>query len=176
MAHRIANRPRLPKLAVPRAECERSRFRRDEHDIDDVRIATERHGIYVKLRDRTMAYFQVTNFRNTPFDVCFHFARSAGIALIYVVEDTLAISEGALGVADPHIPWRLFDRVTTSSGTNSPRSACATPSRIAASVASSSGSSEASPPAIERIIAASVSCSSSESPAPWLSLVQAAWS
>src|SRR3972149_6565337 len=61
-----------------------------------------------------------------------HIPRAAWRAFPQVLKNSFAIRERFRGVPNPHRSWRLSASATTSSDTNSPRSACANPLRTAA--------------------------------------------
>src|SRR5580658_5212515 len=116
--------------------------------VDDIRVTSKPKGMYVQAVNNGCAPRQAAEFKDTLLDVG---------------KDRFPIREGAGRVADPHMPWRLSASATMRSSTNSPRSACASPSWIAARVSGSIGNVEASAAAIDRTAIAIASWSSSAS-------------
>src|SRR5215468_8059604 len=131
--------------------------------IDYVWITSEPQRANVEFFDQSMPFGKVLKAVDAFLNKRFHLARRAWVAFVEVFENRLAIGKRSRGISNSHIPWRLFASATISSGTNSPRSACANPSRMAARVSSSSGTAEASESVIDSIAKASASCSSSGS-------------
>src|SRR6476661_5855727 len=68
-----------------------------------------------------------------------HIERTERVSLVYVFQDCGQIATRTRRIADLHRPWRFQSASISSSGTNSPRRASLSPSRIAARVLSSSG-------------------------------------
>src|SRR2546423_2566998 len=97
---------------------------------DDIGISAEPEGVNPEFFDQTCPARGMAQTRDLLLDEAFDPSYGLGVELIEVIKNRLAVSERARRIADPHIPWRLSDAATTSSGTNSPRSACARPSRI----------------------------------------------
>src|ERR1041385_6339158 len=118
--------------------------------VHDIGVASEPERVHVQAGHQRTSPRQLPELHGALVDVRLDVPGCVRIPAIKIFEDGFTIREGASRVANPHMPWRLFDSATTSSGTNSPRSAWARPSRMAASVAESIGTREASAWAIER--------------------------
>src|SRR5580698_3681256 len=84
-------------------------------------------------------------------------ASALRIALIDIGKDRIHIAARPRRVAHPHRPKRFQSAAISASGTNSPRRACSSPSRMAACASSSSGAIPPPSSVIANRTAASVS-------------------
>src|ERR1700751_2249598 len=85
----------------------------------------------IRLLGWISAVGSVAQLRDCRTNARHDIAGSGWRAFVKIFENALAISKWVRSVSDPHTPWRLSASATTSSETNSPRSASANPSRTA---------------------------------------------
>jgi len=88
-----------------------------------VGIPNDKQNPYLGIIRPISAMGLIAQLRDSLMDARRDISSSAFGTLIQVFNDPFPIGERFRGVPNPHSPWRLSASATTSSETNSPRSA-----------------------------------------------------
>src|ERR1700676_1055305 len=109
-----------------------------EAPIDQVRVAAGGKHTGLLFAGSAPAFREFTDELDRLLNGTLDVPRPERTAFVDVSEDRLQVATRTRRVADPHSPWRFQIASISASGTNSPRRACSSPSRIAVRVSSSS--------------------------------------
>ena len=128
--------------------------------VNQIGVAADRQYAGIRLAGGSAGLGKLADQFDRPAERPCNISSASWALPLDISQNGNNVSARTRSIANPHGPKRCQSASISASGTNSPRRACSSPSRIAARASSSSGTTPAPSSVIARRTAASVSCSS----------------